>query len=404
MAKTKYTALKKILELKPEKDDNNQQAALTHYLQGGDEEYLKMITEESIELYLSRLSQLKVNPITKELKLPIAYNVPFPPAQNPKFTFIDLFAGIGGFRIALQKYGGECVFSSEIDKAAKVTYELNFAEVPFGDIKAFTSTNITDEILNMRIRDHDVLAAGFPCQPFSLAGVSARNFLGKEHGFDDDNQGNLFFDIMRIVDVKRPKVLFLENVKNLKSHDGGKTFATIKKIIEDLDYSFSHEIINSQTLVPQRRERTYMVCFDTRIRNIKFKFPDFKGLPIPLKSILEPEVDESYTISEKLWLGHQNRSIRNRARGTGFTTKVADLDKPSNTIVARYYKDGKECLIPQEGKNPRKLTPLECARLQGYPDNFIYHKSKSAAYKQFGNSVSVPVIERIFEEIQKQFL
>lgn len=398
----KYTALKKILELKPENDDKNQQAALTHYLQSGDEEYLKMITEENAETYLSRISQTKKNSFVQELMLPITWDVPFPPTENPKFKFIDLFAGIGGFRIALQKSGGKCVFSSEIDKAAKVTYEQNFGEVPFGDIKIFTSPEITDDLLNKLIPDHDVLAAGFPCQPFSLAGVSARNFLGKEHGFNDDNQGNLFFDIMRIVDVKRPKVLFLENVKNLRSHDNGKTFETIKNIILELGYSFSYEIINSQTLVPQRRERTYMVCL--RESGIQFKFPNFDGLPIPLKTILEPVVDDSYTISDRLWLGHQNRSIRNKARGTGFTTKEADLEKPSNTIVARYYKDGKECLIPQEGKNPRKLTPLECAKLQGYPDNFVYHKSKSAAYKQFGNSVSVPVIEKIFIEIQKQFL
>ena len=402
MAKTKYTALKKILELKPENDDKNQQAALTHYLQGGDEEYLKMITEESAEIYRSKFSAINKKSLIQELKLPLIWDVPFPPIEKPKFTFIDLFAGIGGFRIALQKFGGKCVFSSEIDKAAKVTYEQNFGEVPFGDIKVFTSPNITDKILNKLIPDHDVLAAGFPCQPFSLAGVSARNFLGKEHGFNDDNQGNLFFDIMRIVDVKRPKVLFLENVKNLRSHDNGKTFETIKNIILELGYSFSYDIINSQTLVPQRRERTYMVCF--KDKDDQFKFPDFDGQPKPLKSILESVVDESYTISDRLWLGHQNRSIRNRARGTGFTTKEADLDKPSNTIVARYYKDGKECLIPQEGKNPRKLTPLECAKLQGYPDNFICHKSRSAAYKQFGNSVSVPVIEKIFEDIQKQFL
>lgn len=402
MAKTKYTALKTLLELKPENDDNNQQAALTHYLQGGDEEFLKMITEENAETYRSKLTQTNKKSLIQELKLPLTWDVPFPPTENPKFTFIDLFAGIGGFRIALQKFGGMCVFSSEIDNAAKVTYEQNFGEVPFGDIKIFTSPNITDDILNKLIPDHEVLAAGFPCQPFSLAGVSARNFLGKKHGFNDDNQGNLFFDIMRIVDVKKPKVLFLENVKNLRSHDNGKTFETIKNIILELGYSFKYEIINSQTLVPQRRERTYMVC--VKDSNVQFKFPDFDGFPIPLKSILEPVVDESYTISERLWLGHQNRSIRNKARGTGFTTKEADLDKPSNTIVARYYKDGKECLIPQEGKNPRKLTPLECARLQGYPDNFIYHKSRSAAYKQFGNSVSVPVIEKIFKEIQKQFL
>lgn len=402
MAKTKYSVLKKILELKPESNDKNGQAALSHYLQGGEEEYLNMISEEHLGLYISKISNLKKSEPVKELTLPIHWDIPFPPPEKPKFNFIDLFAGIGGFRIALQEFGGRCVFSSEIDKAAKETYEQNFGEIPFGDIKEFTNIHISDEQLNRMIPDHDVLAAGFPCQPFSLAGVSARNFLGKEHGFNDDNQGNLFFDIMRIVDVKRPKILFLENVKNLRSHDNGKTFETIKNIILEMGYSFSFEIINSHTLVPQRRERTYMVCFNDN--NIKFKFPEFDGLPIPLRSILDPVVDESYTISDRLWLGHQNRSIRNKERGTGFTTKVADLDKPSNTIVARYYKDGKECLIPQEGMNPRKLTPNECAKLQGYPEKFICHKSNSAAYKQFGNSVSVPVIQKIFSHIQKQFL
>ena len=402
MVKTKYTVLKKILGFKPESNDKNGQAAFSHYLQGGDEEYLKMISEEHLELYISKISNLRKSEPVKELTLPIKWDIPFPPPENPKFNFIDLFAGIGGFRIALQEFGGKCVFSSEIDKAAKETYEQNFGEIPFGDIKEFTNIHISDEQLNRMIPDHDVLAAGFPCQPFSLAGVSARNFLGTDHGFDDNNQGNLFFDIVRIVDVKRPKVLFLENVKNLKSHDGGKTFETIKNIILEMGYSFSFEIINSQTLVPQRRERTYMIC--VKNNDVPFKFPNFDGLPIPLRSILESEVDDSYTISDRLWLGHQNRSIRNKERGTGFTTKVADLNRPSNTIVARYYKDGKECLIPQEGKNPRKLTPKECAKLQGYPENFVCHKSNSAAYKQFGNSVSVPVIEKIFRDVQKQFL
>ena len=306
-----------------------------------------------------------------------------------------MFAGIGGFRIALQNLGGNCVFSSEINKSARETYYSNFGEIPDGDIRKFTGNHISDGELDLLIPDHNVLTAGFPCQPFSLAGVSARNYLGQQHGFSDKDKGNLFFDIARIVEVKRPDIVFLENVKNFKNHDAGNTFLTVKKTIEDLGYSFNSSIINSETLVPQSRRRFYMVCL--KDKTIDYHFPQLIGEPQMLKSILENVNIEEFTISDKLWEGHINRTSRNILRGTGFTAHIADLNKPSKTIVARYGKDGKECLIPQEGKNPRKLTPRECARLQGFPDNFILPKSKAAAYKQFGNSVAVPVIQKIGE-------
>ena len=325
----------------------------------------------------------------------------FPPPPSPTFRFIDLFAGIGGFRLALQNAKGSCVFSSEWDRAAQQTYFNNYGELPFGDITAFTASNITDSKLKKLIPNHDVLAGGFPCQPFSHAGVSARNAVGKEHGFKCNTQGTLFFDIMRIASIKRPKVLFLENVRNIERHDEGRTFAVIKQSIEDIGYDFRHAIINAETQVPQRRLRCYMVCFRKDL-GVDFAFPKFDGMPLPLKSILEEQPSPEFTISDKLWLGHVNRSKRNLERGTGFTAFTADIEKPSNTLVARYGKDGKECLIPQAGSNPRLLTPRECARLQGYPDKFLIPKSKTPAYKQFGNSVAVPVICKISKAIIKE--
>lgn len=325
----------------------------------------------------------------------------FPPPNSPNFRFVDLFAGIGGFRLALQEAKGSCVFSSEWDRNAQQTYFNNYGELPFGDITLFTSTNITDRKLKKLIPDHEILAGGFPCQPFSHAGVSARNAVGKEHGFKCNTQGTLFFDIMRIASVKRPKVLFLENVRNIERHDGGRTFAVIKQSIEELGYDFRHAIINAATLVPQRRLRCYMVCFRKDL-GIDFVFPDFSGEPLQLKSILEEVPSPEFTISDKLWLGHINRSKRNLERGTGFTAFTANIEKPSNTLVARYGKDGKECLIPQAGLNPRLLTPRECARLQGYPDNFLIPKAKTPAYRQFGNSVAVPVITKISKAIIKE--
>lgn len=314
--------------------------------------------------------------------------VPFPPVEKPKFTFIDLFAGIGGFRIAMQEKGGECVFSSEWDSFAQKTYAANFGEVPYGDIRDISAESIPD---------HDVLCAGFPCQPFSLAGISARNSLNTSHGFACETQGTLFFDVVRIIKTKRPRIVFLENVKNIVGHDNGKTFSIIKSTIELLGYSFSHQIIDSSSLVPQKRIRCYMVCLRDDSR--KFTFPKIEGVPLPLKIILDEKVDDSFTISSKLWEGHQRRTKHNLDRGTGFTAFCADLDRPSNTIVARYGKDGKECLIPQSNQNPRMLTPRECARLQGFPENFIIPVAKTAAYRQFGNSVVIPVLRKIAENI-----
>lgn len=326
--------------------------------------------------------------------------IAFPPEKVQSFKFIDLFAGIGGFRLGLQSIGGQCVFSSEWDRPASETYYKNYGELPFGDIRKFSGESVSDDEINNLIPDHDVLAAGFPCQPFSHAGVSARTAVGKAHGFRCNTQGTLFFDIMRIAAVKKPKVLFLENVKNIQRHDAGRTFEIIKESIEDLGYNFDFRIIDASTMVPQRRHRCYMVCVRKDLGK-KFEFPVFEGSPLPLKSILEKSPDPAFTISDKLWAGHIKRTERNLSRGTGFTAFTADIDKPSNTLVARYGKDGKECLIPQKDKNPRFLTPRECARLQGYPDEFILPKAKTPAYKQFGNSVAVPVVSELAKSIYK---
>lgn len=315
------------------------------------------------------------------------------PARHSKFKFIDLFAGIGGVRLGFQYSGGTCVFSSEYDKSAQKTYKINHGELPFGDI-----TEINEKF----IPQHDVLLAGFPCQPFSHAGVSARMAVGKQHGFLCDTQGTLFFDVLRVVQEKRPKIVFLENVKNLEKHDNGKTFEIIKEGIKASGYHFSYAVIDSSSVVPQRRVRCYMVGVRKDIGDA-FVFPDFSGQPLPLRSILEKEVDDIYTISDRLWAGHIARTKRNVDRGTGFTAYVANLDKPSNTIVARYGKDGKECLIPQEGKNPRMLTQRECARLQGFPESFKVPSVRTPAYKQFGNSVVVPVIEKISRKIVNDY-
>jgi DNA (cytosine-5)-methyltransferase 1 len=288
----------------------------------------------------------------------------------------------------MQKHGGKCSFSSEWDENAKLTYFENFGEVPQGDLR---------DIDESCVPDHDILCAGFPCQPFSLAGVSARTYLDTAHGFSCEEQGTLFFDVVRIIKEKRPKVVFLENVKNILTHDKGETFKVIKKMMGELKYSFSYKLINAQSYVPQKRIRCYMVCL--RDTDEKFDFPENTGPPLALSSVLERVVDDRFTISDRLWEGHQRRTSINLERGTGFTAFCADLSKPANTIVARYGKDGKECLIPQHNKNPRMLTPRECARLQGFPEKFRIVVPKTTAYKQFGNSVALPVLEDIAKQI-----
>lgn len=390
----------------PEEIRSELPAIISHWLQTPQKKPLVLGSEAGLRWtgILAAYARAAVRPPVETPELPQKPTVeidfsdlPFPPAQNPKFTFIDLFAGIGGFRIALQEQGGKCVFTSEWDKHAKQTYLENYGEVPFGDIRNFTGENITDEEIKDRIPDHDILAAGFPCQPFSRAGVSARNSLGQKHGFSCEIQGTLFFDLVRIVAAKRPKALFLENVKNLKAHDEGRTFERIKQTIEkDLGYSFEADIIDSSPLVPQKRKRCYMVCYrDKR----PFKFPLIAGTPKPLYKILEKNPGDAYTISDRMWQGHIKRTQRNLDRGVGFTAYEVDINKPANTLVARYYKDGKECLVPQKGANPRLLTPRECARLQGYPEEFRVHSWDMQAYRQFGNSVAVPVVRMVAKSL-----
>ena len=318
--------------------------------------------------------------------------------QNRKgtFTFIDLFAGIGGMRIAFERAGGTCVYSSEWNKYSQQTYLANFAEQPEGDI---THVNAED------IPDHDILVAGFPCQPFSIAGVSKKNSLGRATGFEDKTQGTLFFDVCRILQAKRPEAFMLENVKNLCSHDRGRTFQVICESLEELNYEVFYKVLDGQDFVPQHRERILIVGFDRQRYGREYEF-DFKITPVSpkpcMKDILESNVDSKYTLSDKLWVYLQNYAAKHKAAGNGFGYGIAPLDGVSRTISARYYKDGSEILIAQEGKNPRRLTPRECARLQGFPDSFKIPVSDTQAYRQFGNSVVVPLMAEVAELIVKE--
>lgn len=309
--------------------------------------------------------------------------------HDAAFTFIDLFAGIGGMRIAFENAGGHCVYSNEWNKYSQQTYFANFGEQPEGDITKVDASSIPD---------HDILVAGFPCQPFSIAGVSKKQSLGRATGFEDKTQGTLFFDVCRVLKEKRPKAFMLENVKNLCSHDHGQTFKVILESLDELDYEVFHEVIDGQNFVPQHRERILIVGFDRRKygRNIQFKFDITPVSPKPvLRDILEHDVDDKYTLSDKLWTYLQDYAAKHKAAGNGFGYGIANPDGVSRTLSARYYKDGSEILIEQKGKNPRRLTPRECARLQGFPDDFIIPVSDTQAYKQFGNSVVVPLMENV---------
>ncbi|WP_319005791.1 type II restriction endonuclease [Metabacillus niabensis] len=306
------------------------------------------------------------------------------------FKFIDLFAGIGGIRIAFEKQGAECVFSSEWDAKAQETYYANFGEQPLGDI-----TKVPSE----EIPDHDILLAGFPCQPFSLAGVSKKNALGRQHGFADEAQGTLFFEIARIIRDKKPKAFLLENVKNLRSHDEYRTFRTIMRVLQkELGYKVYDSIIDAKPVVPQHRERIYIVGFREQL---DFKFPKFPSKGPAISSILENNVDDKYTLTDNLWKYLQDYAAKHKKAGNGFGYGLVDLNGSARTLSARYYKDGAEILIPQPGKNPRRLTPKECSRLQGFPEDFKIVVSDTAAYKQFGNTVAVPVVEKIAEQMVK---
>ena len=306
--------------------------------------------------------------------------------ENASFTFIDLFAGIGGMRLAFESAGGRCVYSNEWNKYSQQTYFANFGEQPEGDITKVDENGIPD---------HDVLVAGFPCQPFSIAGVSKKNSLGRETGFQDKTQGTLFFDVCRILKAKRPKAFLLENVKNLKSHDKGRTFKIIMESLNELKYDVYTAILDGQNYVPQHRERILIVGFDKERygESLPFSFDINSKDPKPLmKDILEKSANDKYTLSDKLWLYLQNYAAKHKAAGNGFGYGMADRNGISRTLSARYYKDGSEILIEQKGKNPRRLTPRECARLQGFSDDFKIVVSDTQAYKQFGNSVVVPLM------------
>lgn len=316
--------------------------------------------------------------------------------KNADFTFIDLFAGIGGMRIAFEQNGGQCVYSNEWNKYCQQTYFANFGEQPEGDITKVDASTIPD---------HDILVAGFPCQPFSIAGVSKKNSLGRATGFEDKTQGTLFFDVCRILKAKRPKAFMLENVKNLCSHDKGRTFKIILESLKELNYSVFYSVIDGQNYVPQHRERIIIVGFDMNRYGNDYSF-EFNINPVEpkpiMKDILEPNVESKYTLSDKLWVYLQNYAAKHKAAGNGFGYGIAPPHGVSRTLSARYYKDGSEILIEQDNRNPRKLTPRECARLQGFPDSFKIPVSDTQAYRQFGNSVVVPLITDVASLIKEK--
>jgi len=306
--------------------------------------------------------------------------------NKDRYRIIDLFAGIGGIRLGFQnifKERAEFVFSSEIDKYAKITYQANYNDIPDGDITKIKAKDIPP---------HDIILAGFPCQPFSNAGL--------KKGFED-TRGILFFDIAQIAKYHKPQVLFLENVKGFRNHDKGNTFRVVKETLEELGYRVFAEVLNAKNFgVPQNRERIYIIAFLDH--TINFEFPKPLKKSVKLGDILEKDVDTKYTISDKLWAGHQRRKLEHKKKGNGFGYSMFNEESEyTSTISARYYKDGSEILIEQKDKNPRKLSPREAGRLQGFPNNFKIVVSDTQAYKQFGNSVAVPVIVKLAKEIFK---
>ncbi|MBI5710344.1 MAG: DNA (cytosine-5-)-methyltransferase [Candidatus Eisenbacteria bacterium] len=315
--------------------------------------------------------------------------------ESAPFSFIDLFAGIGGMRLALEAVGGRCKFSSEWDENCQRTYLKWFGEKPTGDITRVKPADIPD---------HDVLAAGFPCQPFSIAGVSKKKSLGRAHGFKDKAQGTLFFQLATIIELKRPPILLLENVKNLKSHDGGKTWEVIQGTLRDLKYTVFSEVIDAAAWVPQHRERIFIVGFNQHVFSERppFEFPKRPTSPSPVfRSVLGPSPDPKYTLSPHLWKYLQDYAKKHRQAGNGFGFGLVDLDGVSRTLSARYFKDGSEILIPQSGRNPRRLTPREAARLMGFDDGLPIVVSDTQAYRQFGNAVVPPVAKAVAKQIMK---
>jgi DNA (cytosine-5)-methyltransferase 1 len=344
-------------------------------------------------------------------------NVPVPveATGSGQFTFTDLFAGIGGTRLGFERAGGRCVFTSEHDRFCVKTYRTNFRpdhEV-MGDIRRVDPASMPD---------HDVLVAGFPCQPFSIAGVSKKKALGQAHGFECETQGTLFFDVCRIIDKKRPLAFVLENVRNLKSHDGGRTFRVIVDSLQELGYFFDYRVIDARSWVPQHRERIFIVGFRdaTAFTMDQVKIPE--GLPPKLDRVLHAEdgreeaeveytrgrlasVNPKYTLTTHLWRYLQDYAKKHREAGNGFGFGLVTREDVARTLSARYFKDGSEILVSRgPRKNPRRLTPRECARLMGFPDTFSIPVSDTQAYKQFGNAVVVPVVTAVAEAMKPHVL
>jgi DNA (cytosine-5)-methyltransferase 1 len=384
--------------------DSHFDAAFTHWLQDQD---LRppFLPDNFPPLYLDVPRLL--GDAVRETQFPLALeslDVPYPPPKSPKFTFIDLFAGIGGFRQAMQACGGKCVFTSEWDSHAQSTYFANYGEFPYGDIT---------EIDEHWIPDHDVLCAGFPCQPFSLAGVSKKNSMGRKHGFEDETQGTLFFDIARILKAKRPKAFFLENVKNLLRHNGGETFEVIRHALEgELKYVIDWKVVDAANWVPQHRERVFIVGYNPKKVNIaksdvripsgprgNYQYPE-------LNKVIEKSVDSRYTLGPGTWDTLVRHKAHHESKGQGFGYGMHKLPirkgTVTRTISARYHKDGAEILIEQPGNRPRRLTVEEAMQLQGYdPNRFRFPVSNTQAYRQIGNSVAVPAIAATAREIFK---
>lgn len=340
-----------------------------------------------------RIDRLKIE------KLREVANTRCPADREEGFRFVDIFAGVGGLRRPFEEIGGRCVFTSEWDRFCKETYTANFPESAdsdhefVGDIRPYADKPET-------VPPHDVLLAGFPCQPFSIAGVSKKNALGQPHGFLCDTQGTLFYDLAKIIDHHRPPAFLLENVKNLERHDGGQTFATIIHVLEsELGYSVKARVVDSSPWVPQKRERIFMVGFREPTAF------DFDELAIPtgraptLRTVLDTDVDSKYTLTRHLWNYLQDYKKRHRSAGNGFGYSLFGPDDVARTLSARYYKDGSEILIRQVGRRPRRLTPRECARLMGFEKpggtEFRIPVSDTQAYRQFGNAVVVPVVRAV---------
>jgi DNA (cytosine-5)-methyltransferase 1 len=361
---------------------------------------LLQLTEKTIRRYetLGEKGSIPTK-ATMELMARVA-TIELPKHSNelPSFTFIDLFAGIGGLRRPFEEIGGKCIFTSEWDRFSNETYAANFPDNAdehkmVGDIRPYAEDP-------WRVPKHDVLLAGFPCQPFSIAGVSKKNSLGRPHGFLCDTQGTLFYDLAKIIAHRKPSAFLLENVKNLERHDGGRTFETILHVLrKELGYQVQYKVISSAPWVPQKRERIFIVGFKA---NTDFRFDDVempRGAAPKLGDILEPSVPNKYTLTEHLWKYLQGYKEKHAKAGNGFGFSMFGPDDVARTLSARYYKDGSECLIEQKGMQPRRLTPRECARLMGFDSaqgsDFKIPVSDTQAYRQFGNAVVMPVVRAV---------